>query len=34
MAGKRGAGGWIGFIVILVVVNVLSRYFGWGFTLW
>ncbi len=34
MAGKSGLGGWIGFIGILVVVNVLSYVFGWGFTLY
>jgi len=32
MAGK-GFGGWIGFIGLLVIVNVLSYVFGWGFRL-
>ena len=34
VAGKNGLGGWVGFIVIIVGVNLLSYLFGWGFTLW
>lgn len=34
MAGGRGLGGWVGFIVILIVVNLLSYFFNWGFQLW
>jgi len=34
MAGKSSLGGWVGFIGLLVVVNVLSYVFGWGFRLY
>ena len=34
MAGKSGLGGWVGFIGLLVVVNVLSYVFGLGFRLY
>ena len=34
MAGRSGYGGWIGFIALLVVVNLLSYVFGLGFRLY
>jgi len=33
MAGKNGLGGWVGFIVIVGGINLLSYLFGWGFWL-
>jgi len=35
--GGRGGGGILGvlgFIAILIIFNVLSHFFGWGWTLW
>ena len=34
MAGRSGLGGWIGFIGLLAVVNLLSYLFGLGFWLY
>ncbi len=34
MAGRGGIGGWIGFIGLLLVVNLLSYLFNWGFWLY